>query len=415
MTDNRPTEVWITGVGIVSALGNDFQAFSAGIACGEDTAQPITAFDTGGLRGGMGCEVRDFLPTDHFSRRELGRMDRGSSLLVVAAREAMAMAGLGAGDYEEERAAIALGTTLGGMIEATKYYCHLKATGKAYVTRLTDYPLYAAGARVCSEFGLKGANLAYSTACSSANVAIGVGADMIRLGDADVVLVGGFDTIAKMTVAGFNTLRNVSPERCRPFDKNRQGLVLGEGAGVLVLESEQHARRRGAVVLAKFLGYGISSDAYHMTAPDVTGKGPGRAIVAALHDAGIAADAINYVNAHGTGTTHNDAAETRAIKRALGDHAKTIPVSSTKSMHGHTLGAAGAIEAIAIIAGMKEGFVPPTANYEQADPVCDLDCVPNQTRAYRIDVALSNTFGFGGNNCSILLGRPDYGKIQVRV
>jgi len=405
---NKMDQIWITGVGIVSASGNDLESFARALRSGEDAAQPITAFNTSEVRGRMGCEARHFCPEEHFSRRELRRMDRGSTLLVAAARAAMDMAKLRIGDYNPERAAVSLGTTLGGMIEATNYYGHLNNTGKAYVTQLIDYPLYAAGARVCNEYGLLGANIAFSTACSSANIAIGVGADMIRLGEADLVLVGGFDTMAKMTVAGFNVLRNVSSERCRPFDKNRQGLVLGEGAGVLVLESEAHARRRNAIPLARFLGYGMSSDAYHMTAPDVTGKGPSRAIAAAISDAGIATQDINYINAHGTGTTHNDAAETKAIKRVLGEHAANVAVSSTKSMHGHTLGAAGAIEAIAIIAGMQGGFFPPTVNYQQPDPNCDLDYVPNQARDGHISVALSNNFGFGGNNCSILLGNTDY-------
>ena len=238
-------------------------------------------------------------------------------------------------------------------------------------------------------------------------VAIGTGADLIRLDEADMVIVGGYDTMAKMTVAGFNILRNVSPERCRPFDKKRQGLVLGEGAGVLILERGDRARQRDARPLARFLGYGMSSDAYHMTAPDVTGRGPARAMEAALHDADIDAGQIDYVNAHGTGTIHNDAAETKAIRRVFGAHADDLMVSSTKSIHGHTLGAAGAIEAIAVLAGIHGGFVPPTANYREPDPKCDLDYVPNIARNLQIRVALSNNFGFGGNNCSILLGNVD--------
>lgn len=408
MSAMNSDQIWITGVGIISALGNDFESFAKALRRGEAAVRPISAFDASAVRGHLGCEVLDFFPQEHFNPRELRRMDRGSCLLMVAAREAMGSAGLKFGDYDPERGSVALGSTLGGMINATNYYSHLKTTGKGYVTRLTDYPLYAAGTRVCSEYGLLGANLAFSTACSSSNIAIGVGADMIRLGEADIVLVGGFDTMAKMTVAGFNVLRNVSSEYCRPFDKNRQGLILGEGAGVLVLESEAHARRRGAIPMARFLGYGMSSDAYHMTAPDVTGRGPARAIEAALRNAGINAKDVDYINAHGTGTIHNDAAETKAIKRVLGEHAANVAVSSTKSMHGHTLGAAGAIEAIAIIAGMQGNFLPPTANYQQPDPNCDLDYVPNHARDGHINIALSNNFGFGGNNCSILLGSADH-------
>lgn len=400
-------QVWITGVGVVSALGNDFDTFAQRLRRGEDAARPIEAFDTSAVRGRLGCEARAFDPSAHFSARELRRMDRGSCMLMVAAREAMVRAAVVRHACDPQRCAVSLGSTLGGMINATAYYGHLRTTGKGYASRLTDYPLYAAGSRVCAEYGFLGPNLVFSTACSSANLAIGVGADLIRLGEADLVLAGGFDTMAKMTVAGFNILRNVSPERCRPFDKNRQGIVLGEGAGVLVLESRSHASRRGVRPLARFLGYGMSSDASHMTAPDVTGKGPARAIEAALCDAGLAADAIDYINAHGTGTVHNDAAEAKAIRRVLGEAADRVAVSSTKSMHGHTLGAAGAIEAIAVIAGMRGGFLPPTVNHQEPDPKCDLDFVPNVARVRPIGVALSNNFGFGGNNCSILLGSMD--------
>ncbi|KOR31066.1 hypothetical protein TI04_02790 [Achromatium sp. WMS2] len=399
-------EIWITGAGVISALGNDFDTFAAGLRRGEDQARPITAFDASGVKGHMGYEVRDLRPSEHFSSQAIRRMDRASMLLLVAAREAMGRAGLGPKDYAPERAMIAMGNTLGGMINATEYLAHLKATGHGYASQLIDYPLYGAGARFAAEYKIWGANLAFSVACSSSNVAIGTAADAIRLGEADLAVAGGFDTIAKITVAGFNTLRNVSPERCRPFDKNRQGLVLGEGAGVLILESAIHARARGATPMAKFLGYGMSSDAYHMTAPDVTGRGPARAIEAALRNAKLEPTAIDYINAHGTGTTHNDAVESKAIRRVLGEHAHKIPVSSTKSMHGHTLGAAGAIEAVAILAGMRHGFFPPTVNHQETDPECGLDCVPNVARPGQIHVALSNNFGFGGNNCSILLGAP---------
>uniref|UniRef100_A0A451AAU9 3-oxoacyl-[acyl-carrier-protein] synthase II n=1 Tax=Candidatus Kentrum sp. UNK TaxID=2126344 RepID=A0A451AAU9_9GAMM len=395
--------IWITGVGVVSALGNDFDSFSAGLRRGEDAARPISDFDASAVPGRLGCEVAAFNPKEHFPPRELRRMDRGSCLLVVAAREAMDCAGLRAGGYDPERCAVSLGSLLGGMRGATHYYEHLRTTGKAYATRLIDNPLYAAGARVCAEFGFLGPNLVFSTACSSGNVAIGTGADMIRLDDADMVLVGGFDTMAKMTVAGFNVLRNASPERCRPFDKKRQGLVLGEGAAVLILERADKARQRGARPLAWFLGHGMSSDAYHMTAPDVTGRGPAQAMESALRDADIDIGQIDYINAHGSGTPHNDAAETKAIRRVFGTHADNLMVSSTKSMHGHTLGAAGAVEAVAVIAGMRDGFVPPTANYRELDPKCNLDCVPNAARDQRIRVAMSNSFGFGGNNCAILL------------
>ncbi|MBC7983456.1 MAG: beta-ketoacyl-[acyl-carrier-protein] synthase family protein, partial [Candidatus Obscuribacterales bacterium] len=225
----------------------------------------------------------------------------------------------------------------------------------------------------------------------------------IRHGRIDIAFAGGVDTMTKTTVAGFNILRNVTKEAIRPFDKNRTGLVLGEGAAILCLESASSQQRRGVRPMAEILGYGMSSDAYHMTAPDATGRGPALAITRAIERSGITLQDIDYINAHGTGTRHNDEVETRAIKKVFGELAARIPVSSTKSMHGHMLGAAGGIEAAAVIAGMRDGFAPPTINYLAPDPRCDLDYVPNHARAMRIRTALSNNFGFGGNNCTVAI------------
>lgn len=314
-------------------------------------------------------------------------MDRGSQFVLLATHQAIASSGLDVTLLDKERCCVSLGTTLGGMVNATEYYQRLKKYHKAYASLLMDHPLYTPGSRVCIEYGFLGTNIAISTACSSANVAIGYGADMIRNNEADVVVVGGYDTMAEITVAGFNVLRNVSPNYCKPFDKMRQGLVLGEGAGILILEAENHCYARGGQPYAELLGYGMSSDAYHMTAPDVTGRGPAQAIMRALDDSGVDKKTVNYINAHGTGTSHNDAIETKAIKRVFGEHAYSIPVSSTKSMHGHTLGAAGGIEAVSVVTALGGGFIPPTINYETPDPNCDLDYVPNKSRQHSINVA----------------------------
>lgn len=397
--------VFITGVGILSGIGSGLDEFSAALQRGTDGIRCIEAFDASEVRGRLACEVRDFDPASHLDARTMRRMDRCSQLALVAARQAMAMAGVEPDDVDPERAGVSLGTTLGGMVNATRYYEDFARSGQRYVTRLYDYPLVSPGARIIGEWRFSGSNLAFSTACSSGNVAIGFAADQIRLGRLDLVLAGGSDTMAKMTFAGFNAMRNVSAEAIRPFDRDRSGVVLGEGSAVLCLESERSMRRRRAQPLAEVLGYGMSSDAYHMTAPDATGRGPALAMLRALKNARIDPSQVDYVNAHGTGTRHNDETETRAIRKVFGAHADLLPVSSTKAMHGHALGAAGAIEAVAAIAGLRDGFLAPTINYQTPDPRCDLDYVPNEARWLRHRIVLSNNFGFGGNNCVLILKR----------
>lgn len=397
--------VFITGIGVLSGIGTGFDAFSSALQEGRNGIRQITAFDTAAVRGRLGCEVRDFDPTQHFDAHTLRRMDRCSQFALVAARQAMAMAGIDRNSFDPAQVGVSLGTTLGGMINATEYYEALARTGRRRVTRLHDYPLYSAGARIIGEWGFTGPNWAFSTACSSGNVAIGYAADLIRHQRLALVLAGGVDTMAKMTVAGFNAMRNVSDAAIRPFDRDRNGVILGEGGAILCLESEQSVRQRGAQPIAEVAGYGMSNDAYHMTAPDATGRGPALAMARALARARIEPSQIGYVNAHGTGTRHNDEIETRAIRKVFGNHADGLPVSSTKSMHGHALGAAGALEAVAVIAGMQDGFIPPTINFQTPDPRCNLDCVPNSARRQRHELAMSNNFGFGGNNCVLILKR----------
>ncbi|MBA3006094.1 MAG: beta-ketoacyl-[acyl-carrier-protein] synthase family protein [Proteobacteria bacterium] len=396
--------VFVTGIGVLSAIGSDLRSFSAALQEGRSGASVITAFDTETVAGRLGCEVHDFIPAKHFELNALRRMDRCSQLAMVAARQAVTAAALDVERLNPNRVGVSLGTTLGGMVNATRYYERLAHTDRTYASLLYDYPLYSAGARIVGEYGFSGPNLAFSTACSSANIAIGHAADLIRYGRQDIMLAGGVDTMSKITVAGFNALRNVTKDAIRPFDKNRNGLVLGEGVAILCLESESGMRRRGAQPLAEILGYGMSTDAYHMTAPDPTGRGPALAMIRALKRTGLVLEDIGYINAHGTGTRHNDEMETRAIKKVFGTLVDRIPVSSTKSMHGHVLGATGAIEAVSVIAGMLDRFVPPTINYVTPDPRCDLDYVPNQARSHAFKAALSNNFGFGGNNCTLAIG-----------
>lgn len=397
--------VFITGIGVLSGVGSDLASFDAAMRAGRSGIREISAIDASSLPGRLGCEIRDFDADRHFPRSESRRMDRCSQLAVVAARQAMRMGGADAGTFEPARVGVSLGTTLGGMINATRYYERRARTGREYVTMLNDYPLYSAGARIVGEYGFGGANIAFSTACSSSNVAIGYAADLVRHGRLDMVLGGGVDTMAKVTVAGFNAMKNVSPEAIRPFDRNRSGVILGEGAAIFCIESEASAAGRGAVPLAEILGYGMSTDAYHMTAPDATGRGPALAMTRALAHAGVDAKRIGYINAHGTGTRHNDETETRAIRKVFGARAAALLVSSTKSMHGHALGATGALEAAAVVCALRGQFVPPTLNYETPDPRCDLDYVPNVAREHAFDHALSNNFGFGGNNCALVMKR----------
>ncbi|OPY03819.1 MAG: 3-oxoacyl-(acyl-carrier-protein) synthase 2 [Syntrophorhabdus sp. PtaB.Bin184] len=400
----RSRRVVITGIGIICAIGKSYEEFTRSLRNGRCGTDRITAFDVSGLNSVYGCEVKDYSPLDHFGRRELRRMDRGSQFALIAARQALQSSGIVTADLDAAKCGVVLGTTLGGFVSGMEYYRRWQAK-RLSLGFLLDYPLYSAGARICVETGFTGFNMVFSTACSSSGVALGHAFDLIRNGTADMIIAGGFDTMAEITCSGFGVLRNVSPDICRPFDKNRKGIILGEGAACVVMEEESLHRRRGGPCHAEFLGYGMSSDAYHMTAPDITGRGPTACMEQALAKAGVQADGVDYINAHGTGTIHNDMIESLAIKRCFGPRAYLIPVSSTKSMHGHTLGAAGAIEAVCAIAAMEGNFIPPTINYSTPDPSCDLDYVPNEARDGQANVVLSNTFGFGGNNCSTLWGR----------
>lgn len=403
----KKKRVFITGVGVICSIGKNFNDFTFALKNGLSGADKITAFDTEGLRGIYGCEVRGFNPREYFSKRDLRRMDRASQLCLVAVNEAMHSSGLDVSGLNKERCGVSFGSTVGGMRSGTEYYRRLKKDKRVYASLLLDSPLYSAGTRVCIEYGLLGPNIVISTACSSANVAIGYAYDLIQNGVVDVMIAGGFDAMSDIPSSGFGVLRNISPDICRPFDKDRNGLILGEGAGCIILEDAEHCIKRGGKIYGEFMGYGMSCDAYHMTAPDITGKGPAQAMQKAIENSGIGPDDIDYINAHGTGTFHNDLIETTAIKRVFGQRAYRLPVSSTKSMYGHTLGAAGAIEGVTVIAAILYHFIPPTINYETPDPKCDLDYVPNKSKDIIVNTVLSNNFGFGGNNCSIIIKRVD--------
>lgn len=402
--------IFITGVGVISAIGHNYKAFSTALQNGLSGIDVITSFDTQDMGTIKGGEIKGFNPMNYFSKKELKRVDRASQLCLVAVEEAVNASGLTVSTLNQERCGVSFGTLLGSIGSGAQYYKQLKESHRAYASRLLDFPLYSAGTRVCIKYGFLGPNLAISTACSASNVAIGYAYDLIKSGIVDVMIVGGFDAMSEMACGGFGVLRNLSHDVCRPFDKNRKGLVLGEGSACLVLEESHHCERRSGKVYAELLGYGMSNDAYHMTAPDITGKGPAQAMRTAINNSGIRVEDIHYINAHGTGTFYNDLVETVAIKKVFGERAYKIPISSTKSMHGHTLGATGAIEAVASVAVIQNHFIPPTINYETPDPKCDLNYVPNQSREGTIDIVLSNGFGFGGNNCSIIIKRVNENK-----
>lgn len=406
MVQTMSSRVCISGFGVLSPIGNNRKEFLQSLREGRSGIARISSFDASAYRSPFGGEVKDFDPEMYFSKKELRRMDRASQMALVAAAEALDHAGIGAGSIDPARSGVVLGSTLGGTNMGIEYYRRLCA-GRTHPSLLLDYPLYSAGSRLCTTFGFTGFNYAISTACSSSNMSIGYGMDLIKSGDYDCVIAGGFDTVSPLTCAGFGVLRNMTDGGViQPFDKNRKGLLLGEGAGIVVLESEEHCLKRNHRPEAVIMGYGCSSDAYHMTAPDITGNGPALAMKRAIEDGGIRAEDVDYINAHGTATLYNDMIETKAIKKVLMERAPSVAVSSIKSMTGHTLGASGALECIASVLAINNSFLPPTINYETLDPKCDLDYVPNTARFdVPVNVVLSNNFGFGGSNCSILIGK----------
>ncbi len=371
---------------------------------------PITRFDASDFPVRIACEVVGFDGTALLGRREAKRMDRFCQFAVVAADEAIAQSGLDTSLLDPERVGVVFGSGIGGLGEILRAHDGylergVKGMSPFFIPRaLTNI---AAG-HLAMRFGAKGPNLCVTTACASGNHALGEAAKSIRLGEADVMLAGGAEApIEPPGVGGFAVMRalsrNPDPARAsRPFDRDRDGFVIGEGAGMLVLEEYEHARGRGADILAELVGYGNTNDAHHLTAPSPGGEGAARCMRQALVRAGLNPDQVQYVNAHGTSTPQNDGTETAALHRVFGDHAHRLMVSSTKGVTGHLLGAAGGVEALAAIMALRTGVVPPTANWENRDPACDLDYVPGEARQERVQVALSNSFGFGGTNATLV-------------
>jgi 3-oxoacyl-[acyl-carrier-protein] synthase II len=404
--------VVITGMGAVTPLGNDVPTTWENLCAGVSGAGRITRFDPAGYFAEFACELKDFEPTEWMDYKMARRMDRFAQMVVAAARMAESDAGLDiAADAERIGASVATG--IGGLQSFQDCHTQLRDRGPDRVNPFSIpaiIPNLGAG-WLSIELGTKGPLTAPCTACAASNMAIGEGLDSIRLGRADVMLCGGSEApVTQVGVAGFGAMRALSrrnddPEHAsRPFDLERDGFVMGEAGAVLVLEELERAKVRGARIYAELVGYGVSSDAQHITEPDPTGVSPARAMQMALADGGVEPEDVDYINAHGTSTPLGDASETRVIKKAIGEeNARTTPISSTKGSTGHCLGAAGAVEAIFTTMAIVDGMLPPTINYEYPDPECDLDYIPNQARPADVEVAMSNSFGFGGHNASIVL------------
>jgi 3-oxoacyl-[acyl-carrier-protein] synthase II len=403
----------ITGMGVISPVGNDIDTFWAAIKAGKSGLGPITRFDAAAYDSKVAAEVKDFDPSLYMDKKDARKMALFTQFAVAAAVQAWKQAGLETSAPDLERVAVVLGNGIGGIEIFQESYKKLLESGPSRMPPLTVPLMIAneAAGNIAIHFGIKGPALTTVTACASGTDALGNALDLIRSGRADVVVTGGTEgAISEFAVGGFcmlkalSTAYNDTPRKAsRPFDAGRDGFVIGEGAGVVILESEEHAKARGAKILGELAGYGASCDAYHITAPEPSGDGGARAISLAIKDAGIAPEAVAYYNAHGTSTQMNDPIETKMVKKAFGDHSRKIKVSSTKSMTGHMIAAAGSIEAIICALAIRDGFFPPTINLDKPDDECDLDYVPNVGVSGRIDVAASASLGFGGHNACVVL------------
>ena len=408
--------VLITGIGIVSPLGLNVSSTWEQLVEGKSGIDYITAFDATGFDTQIAGEVKGFNPEEHLERKEARRMDRFAQLAAVAAQEACRQAQLDPRSGDPYRVGVIIGSGIGGIITLSQQQEVLSQRGPRRVSPFLIPMMLAdmASAQVSMVTGAMGANYCLVSSCSSGADALGQGWEMVRRGQEDIVLAGGSEApVSPIAVAGFNSMRalsrfNESPqEASRPFDVQRDGFVMSEGAAVLVLESASSAQRRGVLPLAELRGYGATSDAHHLTEPGPTGQSAARAMLLALESSGLDPSQVDYVNAHGTSTPLNDRQETRAIKLALGEEAYRIPISSTKSMTGHLLGAGGALEAAICVQALQNGALPATINLQDQDPECDLDYTPNKARRQQVWVAMSNSFGFGGHNSVLVFTHPD--------
>ncbi len=406
--------VVVTGLGTLNAIARSAPEFAGALRGGRCGIGPFSVFDPSAFRTQIAAEVKDFNPRDHIPRQyPIKRMSRADLLGFAATLEAMKDAGLDPLPPElAEETGVVIGGGGGGLLEGERFYGDYLRTGGRLARFSALSAVYCASSadRIATLLRLWGPKTSFMTACSSGATAIGYARDLIRGGKAPVVIAGGTEPLCRITYAAFNALQAVDPEPCKPFAGNRAGLSLGEAAGILILESLSHARGRGARIYAEVLGYGVTCDSHHMTAPDPEASGAVRSMRESLRDAGVSPERVDYVNAHGTATPANDAMESQAIRHVFGDRAERIPVSSTKSMTGHTLGASGALEAVASVLAICHRFIPPTIHCTVPDPQCDLDYVTEGAREADLSVVLSNSFAFGGNNTSLVIGRFEGGN-----
>ncbi len=395
--------VVITGLGVVSSIGIGWKEFWDSLLQGKSGISPVSSFDTTNHFTHNGGEVKNFRPEEFIPKNRLNSLSRASQLALAAAKLAMKDTNLSNKDISDVKAGICIGTTMGSIqtYEILNELIVLHGRTDFSDELICQIPTHSTPSAVAKEFGIHGTNMMFSTACAAGNYAIGYGFDLIRAERADIILSGGTEPLSKVAFTGFNQFSAVAPEKCRPFDKNRKGMIVAEGAGIIILESLESALKRNAIIYAEILGYGLSCDAQHMTQPTI--EGISKCMIKAMHEAGVEKEDVDYISAHGTGTPANDRTECAAIKEVFGSRYENIPVSSIKSMLGHTMGAASALEAIACALILKNNIIPPTINFETPDPECDIDCVPNQARRQEVNIALNNSYAFGGNNASLVL------------
>jgi 3-oxoacyl-[acyl-carrier-protein] synthase II len=405
----KKKRIVITGLGTLNAVANNIPDFTGALKAGVCGIKPVDIFDTSGMRSANGGQIRNFAPRSCIPQDfSLKRMSRADQLSFAATLEALRDAGLyPLEDSLKEDMGVVIGGGSGGLLEAENLYSGLlkKGAAKAKYSRLATVYCASSADRIASNLGLGGPKATFMTACSAGATALGYARDLLVNGQARIMLAGGVEPMCRITYAAFNALKSLDPDVCRPFDGDRAGLSLGEAAAIIVLEPLDAALARDAKIYGEILGYGVTCDSFHMTAPDEKASGAVRSMQAALADSGLSPQDIDYVNAHGTATPVNDITETKAIKEVFGKRAYDLPVSSTKSMTAHTLGAAGALEGIVSVLAIAHGFIPPTINYTTADPLCDLDYVTSGARKADLRIVLSNSFAFGGNNTTVIFGR----------
>lgn len=414
MITSNSNRVVVTGLGTVNPVGNDVKTSWENLIAGKSGIGPITLFDASAHDTKFAGEVKNFDPANYINRKDVRRMDRFAHLAVAAAKEAMTSSGLKVDDSNNHNIGVIIGSGIGGL---TTLYQEMKVEIQQGPKRVSPFlvPMMItdmAASQVSIQLGIKGPNLCVTSACSSGSDAIGVAYELIKRGETDAVVAGGSESIINpIGVAGFNSLRALSTRNddpagaSRPFDATRDGFVIGEGAGILMLENFEHAKKRDANILAEICGYGASADAFHITEPAENGEGASRAMRLAIKEAGITINDIDYIKAHGTSTPLNDKTETKAIKAVFGERAYKIPISSPKSMTGHLIGAAAAVEAVICVMVIQNGIIPPTINLHHPDPECDLDYVPNTARKATVNIALCTSFGFGGHNSVLVIKR----------